>query len=1068
MKKFILYSLLLFTSNIFAQIASIPMKTHMSVPSNDLVYNGNILGVEEANALSKTIDLSKLNPLQRENGIWYNFYPSKLEDSLDDIDIKSSDRVFLYQVLKSDDEVFRFNVTNEDNSKMYTLYADKTLHTTLLRKNLLRKIGYKIPAIKYLKSISINFENLEQKKSFMKSLRLGTSGREEKWIKNDNDLEVELRDIAAIELNDQQLYNVAMGVPGGALSSRLLRSLVLPYSILNLNESVNKFPWYVGRITQSKRLELPHFFSNNNFYTTSFADIKWIANRIAKLNILDFREIVEKAYFPAPVADLVLEKIISRTQYLLNKLDIKHYPITYNENISNPPYLINGKLVKEQWFDQGYASEFAYGDAESPFKEFKYYIYSMLQSVAIDSLVGKLNDALKAFNPNDARMDLAEKQFKEGLEHFIETGEFLQFPVSTWYSPIANGKLIVSRDVVFGNYLGTENMVQLADTFGFGATLGAMMGVENVDYIDNVGVTATGTYLKTYTHLKPLKSLKSVFDEDYKNLLIPFLKRNLRKYLYSAYIESNTLSKKITEVQELIKTLEDPEAIEKAENDLRELVLAKNEKSSSVLSEINKLLSVGESLIITEKIVPKLGARGKIPLGSSNFSLDLNMSADYIGVKRLQILRKDVNTIQIFDDKGKGFGNSFSIDLENLIPIIRYERRSLVGDFSVKAFKLNISTDQEKNPDFASNIKALNSVLFTGGASELDFESDDSNLVSAQVYANFEDIYKKFSFLFWRKKWNEGFTNYHVNSSTGFSGNYQTYHHYERSGMNWESFVKDIANYYFAKASVDVEWANNIWGNSGQSLYGSAEVLESTYESQIHNDDTKKEYISLVKRYEGWSNNRGDLEEIIDEVNTHFEKNIFSKDQLTKINKLYLYDINAQMRIYNKGISKIKALSKVDLIRLSEELDKTKKRQCRNKKVYKITTKKMDNDIVVDKKTDYAMICGNLNYSIANIDKCKLNSVGKAKSECWLKITKELFKDLPMNKLIDILGTDNYYITGEINGFRKDAEILNDTIFGDEYGRYDPRYVDGIIRKVQRKVDIQNGEFTGQWLRERP
>ena len=79
-----------------------------------------------------------------------------------------------------------------------------------------------------------------------------------------------------------------------------------------------------------------------------------------------------------------------------------------------------------------------------------------------------------------------------------------------------------------------------------------------------------------------------------------------------------------------------------------------------------------------------------------------------------------------------------------------------------------------------------------------------------------------------------------------------------------------------------------------------------------------------------------------------------------------------------------------------------------------------------------------------------------------------MFEDMDFNYFAELIGENNFYLEGAANGFREDSEILNDPLISNGFGRRHPNYPFGMISRVQQRVGIQNGEFTGQWLRERP
>lgn len=1020
----------------FARIS----RAGFALPADDLVHQGSVLSPEQARRLSlQGVDLSELRPTVLRRGIWEDKLGERLSEDKDEMPIDTGAVVSFQASLRSAPGEFRFNVLTRSR-EVVTLYADKKLHTTLLRKNYLRKLGYIVPAIKHLQNVRITFTSEEEKELFITKLRREAEGTTKRWIIEEENagLSLALRDVAAVEVTDTNLYNPAFGVPGGALNSRKLRSLIVPYALLDLKESVNKFSWNVGREENSDRIILPHFFSNNNFATTTYEDARWIAKRMSQLGRDDIEEVVRMSHFPDPVATLVTEKLIARTNALMTLFQVSHRPMRYDSDISEIPHLVGGKIIKRQWRDYGFASEFAAGDATSPFKDFNYYIYSLLQSIGIDSLVARANQELSLFNPNDARIRLAEEEFNRGLEHFVNTGEFLQFPVSTWVSPLASGNLVLSRDVVVGNYLGTENLVQLADTFGYAFSLGAIMGIENVDVLDAVTLSASATYLKTFTHLKPLTSLRDVFKEDYRNLAVSLLKNDLRRHLHEA-AEAN------------------------ANFPSREASPEYDEFLASVVDNINNSLGVGESLIIQEKILPSFSAGAKIPITTSGFVVGVSAGAEYIGVKRLQILRKDESTIQIFDDNGYGVGGDFTISLENRIPIIRFEYRVLSGEYSVKSHTVNIDADSEDNPNFMQGIEGLHSLL-TANSSEVLQELSEDGITppSAKVDARFRDRYSRFAFLFWRRQSNKGFTHYDVESTAGLQGEYITHHDYARSGVNWESFTKDLVKYGLnqIEGAENILWRNDVWARPNETFQGHASVLEADYEGQLIDGQLDKEYMAFARRYEGWSRDQGDLRDKVLSLNEDFEKPLFSAQEVEDISRLFLYDIHAKVNIYERGVRRLKSISQNTMIAIATNVDA--ERRCSRERVeyYRWTDR--------DGRSVDVSTCGSLRTAINKANSCPRKEDIKEQTECYLKMAKNMFEDMPFSYFVEIVGEDNYYLEGAVNGFRANSEVLNDPMRSSGFGRRHPVYPYGMIRKVQQRVGIQNGEFTGQWLRERP
>ncbi len=1018
------YFVLFFSILSYSQVSRIPIKDTLP-PADDLVFEDARVNSSEAKNLKDKVSLDTLDP--EENSIWKNEFNS-LEKFNDNLDVKNGD-VFTFSSHLKSNNIARFNAIN-NNGEVKTFYLDKYLHTSILRRNLLRKIGYIVPAIQPIKTITLNFDNNKQVQDFMLRISADTGGGSRRWIVNEFDNEdtsitqLVLRDLAAIDLSHKNLYNLAMGVPTKTLSSRTLRSVVFLYALLEYRESANKFHWHAGRVV-SQKLELMHFLDSHNFSTTDLYDIKWIAKRIQKLSRKDFMEIVSETALPKSVQVMLYNKLLSRTYHLLDllKLNPSKEKYKFNENPHFPPDLIKGKLKKKNWREDGFATDFSGNIEKGPFAETGRYLLSLAQSFSLSNIVGLFNKQLRVFNPNDARIRLAEKQFKEGLDHYVKTGEFLQFPVSTWKSPLLDGSLILSRDVVVGNYLGTNNMVQLADTFGFAVKPGFILGFENIPSFSGTALNLNVTYVKTYTHLKPLKSLKAVFKENYKNIIVPWLKKDLTKAI------------------ELLQKKDDmPE--EEQEEFIQKTFL-----------KISKYLGDSESLLITEKLTPGVNASTVIPLANTGASIKLGLGAKDVGIKRTQIFRKDSKTIQVFEDLGNGFGHTITVELKYLVPIIRFQKERFKGDYSIKSHELNIEADTRKNPNFYKNFLALHSFLKTGSTELLEEASP-----AIKVSSNFSDIYKRFSFLFWKSRKTNAATDYRIKTPSGLTGEYFSHHYVHNKGFNYESFVKEVVNFGLSEVSDNLAWANNIWQDPNDTIFGKAKTQDIIYEAQVKNNKIKKEFLSFGVSYKGWSKNKKKLKKVIKKINKDFDFNLFKDVLVTDIKKLNMYALSANMYIYDEGIDKLKALSNDVFIKMAYSKEKEKLKKCADRMKMNVLS-----------SGEKIPTCGYLKGLIKQKRICDENKTNLSESKkCWPKFFKLLSKDLGAEVLTKFIPKDLFYLEGSINGFRSKSEVLNDSVYSNTLGKKHNKYPYGILNTIQRRIGLNPGELQGHWLRVRP
>ena len=303
-----------------------------------------MLTSRQADQLAKEgkVNLTNLSP--KSNDLWTN-QEYQLNDQ-ESIALNDFDVVNYEGALLSNSGLFRFNAIPVDGNKIYTIHLDKALHSMLLRKNVLRMLGYKIPAMKYVKKIVVQFPNKFVMENFLKrEIPFATEGVSDRWASTDlvqeNELRVTLKDIAITEPNEFDFYNVSMGIPTQTINSRTLRSLVIPYSILNLGESVNQMSW-VGCKVDNKSVILPHFTSND--FATSIDDSLWMINRFNNLSREKLVTAVKDAHFPKEAEVVLVEKIASRRNALNRCFSVKAKDLAFNSKINFDNQLKMGRF----------------------------------------------------------------------------------------------------------------------------------------------------------------------------------------------------------------------------------------------------------------------------------------------------------------------------------------------------------------------------------------------------------------------------------------------------------------------------------------------------------------------------------------------------------------------------------------------------------------------------------------------------------------------------------------------------------------------------------------------------
>jgi predicted DNA binding CopG/RHH family protein len=1035
-------AILLWTLPVLGADELIPL-TKKRQPSNDLIYLGKLLTSEEAFRLqtmeTNPLDLSQLDPMP--SAVWENTLQSVLSPELDEIPLAEEEEVTFKGTLTSNQGIIRFNVLpKKDQGRVFTILMEKTLHTALLRKNLLRKLGYKVPAMKYLKKIKVEFANKFERDRFLNNeLPEATYGAPSRWLGfdhkklKDDQLILSFNDVVALMPSETDHYNLAMGVPPNRLTSRTLRSLLIPYALLDVGESINKLPWTVGRI-DNESIILPHFsFANMN---TTLEDAQWILRRMALLDRKDFEEIIELSYFPVPVAKLLLEKLISRRNSLIELFEEEEVQmLAFDERPSFGDLLSKGQLQKEDW--AGYASRFAHGAPDSPFKDFQYFVFSKLQNETISALLSRVNEELSLFDPSEKKLEFMEEQFKEGLEHFVETGEFKEFGVGTWVSPIVNGNLILSRDIVVGNYLGTDNLVQLADTIGMAISLGAIVGIENVPYFPNLSATTTVSAVRTYTHLKPVKTLKASFKEPYQNMIVPLMKRKLKK--------------KLDELANIPSQQAEDSDVDEGEIDPRLQAV------EDILNEINGQLGVGESLLITDRLTPNALLRSTINLTETSVSLSAGTSGQM--VRRLHLYRKDASTIHIYEDKGRGLTISAGAGVNYKIPVFKLNVDQTDGKYKVRFHTVDINSDVSANPELFYNAKALHYLLEEGSSELLEVKKKPYI-----VTGDYKDRSVKMAFLVWRSKYLKGDNEIEVTTPQDNRTEYVSLTSESQSGVNYQAFIYDVLNYYLVEWTKDLKITPQLnadrFKNPGQSIFGVSETIGARYEARKIEGQLNAPFLALTTRREGWSSSRKKLKNYVKEVNEQYGRTLFDPTALNDASALRLFDITVSTNIYEDGIERLKNINPDTITQIGRRYARERSQRCgaSERRNFNIRTPSRFRE------------CQNLNTLRDKAHDCqrlrRQEGDTKEHAKCTMDLAKKMVRDFDFKDFLEVVGENNVYVYGVINGFRKDSEILNSPIPSNTIGRIRSRFWNGPLERLQEIMGIQGGEFHGKWIRE--
>jgi hypothetical protein len=1010
--------------------SSIPLDS-IRTPSNDLLHPTlGLLQIEQAWRLqqdpSTQLDLSKLDPINSE--VWSAEIGSNTQNDQDlSLPIKNGATLSFQGVLSSASGTLRFNTLDSEQERSFIVMLDKRLHTTLLRKNLLRRVGYIIPAMKYLKTVTISFEDSESKKLFLtRHIPEGTFGAASRWVvENSNPLQVELQDVVVMQPSSSDHYNTALGVPPRGLRSRTLRSLLIPYALLDLGESINQLSWKVGR-EDNGEITLPHFTPAQMNCTID--DARWMLRRLARLTRAEFEQIVQQSFFPSETTKLLVEKLINRRNSLITLFKFDANNIVTDRSI--PP------LPEKEW--SGFASRFAHGLPDSPFQQMRYYAISEAQTTLINQMVDRLNQRIELFDLSEPRLDYYRDEFKQGLEHFIKTGEFLEQEVGTWFSPTLNGGLILSRSLVIGNYQGNDKLVQHADTIGYYVKVGGHLGIEGLPMGYSASAAANLNLVTTYTHLTPVTTLKSSLKTPLKNMIVPLTKKMLRDDL-----------EKLARLGDQDQELSEDE---------------RNSRLKELADLINQHLGVGESMIISKKVTPAV--QGSIGYSWMGTKTTLSASVKDIHIKRVHLMRQSADKLVIFIDRANATRQTISLTLKKFIPLIRFELARTKGEFLPTIYSVNVNSDPDRNPAIYSNANAVAALLRDGSVELLNELAPPYKLET-----QFTDFGRRFALLFWRSLTISKSGVIQVETPEGGEASLYKYTYQKRSGRNYHDFALDVASYFLMRDSeATTPLHTSPWKNPAQTTAGHSKTRSARFESRYNPDATgfarfaRDAFLSLQYRQEGWSLANKKLSKVTNQLNQHYGFTLFSADDVIDATDLMLYNVTVSTNIYQKGVQRLANLSRNTLKPIERRYYQ---RSLSDSSCQEI---RYEGKIATP---DEQIKCGNLSSLAWKAKSCRKKFNKRFKKgrdlkaiKCLVKFTKRLEEVLDFSDLLQLIGEDNYFVYGKIEGFRSDSEILADPILSNTMGIISDRHWNGPVEALRTKIGATSAEFDGLWIRE--
>jgi len=1017
--------------------------------ATDLVVDNQLISVYEGERLRASgQDISLFLP--QESDIWHD--QAIVGNSPSDLPVmhitpgQIPGSLYLAPIMSRTGN-FRFSARGQEQNsgQTFSFMLSKKAHSVLLRSALLRKIGYTIPPIQYLSKLQVNFGSTFERENFIKRMAEDTFGDPKRWVyqENSDGKGLILQDVLSFQANES-IYNLAYGyVPNSVIKGRrVLNSLLIPYAIVSFEESVNLMSYEAARII-SNSLKID--FADSAEFSTSYEDARWIMRRILKLTRRDFEEIVASAHLPIPVQRLLVEKIIGRRNSMIKLLKLDAAVLSINPDVNFGTDLKKGKLLREWW--DGYGSRFSYGDPESPFSGGE--ILRYLKAVGISNLIGNLVGGFNSYVvPStdvqqgivDHQVAVAEKAFMD----YLKTGVFKEVPFGIFAIPTFGADLIASRDIIAGSYMGADNTVQLADSFGLSLDLGVYLGIDGVAAPWIVNGQAKANLTRRYSHLRPIKSMKAALKTPYRNMMIPFYKKGLAKKL-DGLMTAN--------LNQAGNALSDDELSEKIE---------------SVMKDFLGQLEVGESLMITDSLTPSVSVGAGVGL-TSLISAQARIFGQQVIISRLHILRSGEKEIQVYRDLGNLSTIGMSIGLRAFIPVMSLSLSGSKGKARTKFYTLNLDAKRNGNAKTLRNVHALRALL-------LHNETELLDVVQSPYKIEHSLTEKSGAFSLFHWKWlNRDLTDLiTVTHPQGAQKMFYRSSKGKRFGSNYQSLFTDVANGLLnTYVSNAVNFSDPGNGNPGDTFMGKSKAREVSFEGEILNYNSKKKtgrvespFISLGYIWKGWTISKKNAMKIIDEINRDYQFHFYPETALQNTKSLQLYTISVNLYFYHRAVLEMLGQEKNNLLKIYKKHSKFK--DIRYAGMGYFPGDPISGSSYRDTYSKESQIRDSVSRFIRlkkKFQKWLKKERPDRQMKYGVKMADQVEKNLYFPGLAQVVGGENnIYVHSQVRGFRKGDEAGDTPLISHSIGEFGDRSFTGPLLEIKNQMGMTDAEFFSYWM----
>lgn len=1076
MKVIYLLCAYLLTISAYASKVSVELndEDYSETPANDLVHQGVRIDKYEALELKQRgIDLSTLSVRQS------TLYSGGHLPSLTHANFPSKSDILDFEEYKtSPSEIFRSVVSL--NGSRYVLTAGLDNHFNIIRARVLRLLGYDVDLPKFYKTLNVRFESTEKQKEFLEVLGEQTLTKRDKWKSEKSSDEVLI--LKSVTLEPAALRNVNLYLPvmnrTRQEDKRVYRAMLNLYLATDFPQSINKASWAVGR-------EFNNTLIFNHAYASDFAnitidDMRWMQRKLNSLGRDQYKDAFASSGMPMDIQALAMEKFLSRLNYLSELLRLpKAFQIDQKLSKGN---VINGELVKDDY--QDYVVEFFEDDELSPYRFSE--LAKFFRTQAIYTSLGNLLDQANEKLLPGIRLDDAMKTIQEKIAS-ARSNNMDGNSIKAFTSPTAAGRVFANRNVVFGQFMGTQAPITLVDTVGAEANLGTFSSITGLLDQAMPSLSFGVSVGRTYTHARAMPDLEAATSQSIKNLLIPILFKSLGRVIkdeYTCGIETQPFVEESTlRDQKIYYVKYDPKwedakarAIEK-----RQELIDSGVKETVMLVQIDRDQLCGDEVVSTKRAHLKefveqfahnemfvvndlIRVEGRvnapIPLGVDRLNLNLGADGGY-GVLKSTVIRKTEQGLEITIQAQRDMTKGASQGLSYYIDLISHSNKWTDGKLYSKVYKVDLEGISDEQLD--STLSLLRSLIVHNDFTRL--KSDFSPIELDHTVAASLDTFKFFTF-----KSEEVEMEHEVEviapnpEGKDYSLEQRTRKLYSardlrRDGSDYLTVIDRILG--TTSNFLGIGTGNN---DPGKTFYGNSEKVYVTTEIDLQNEEFDP-VLKIDRIISGWNASAEDmllkLQDLEDDFASHIEAPMISKSILTGTTRIKSYDARTSTIIYPQGIEAMLEFLKQDdhiamLYKLKEMYgDRRWEQYCKRAKRFfgdQGPHNYRFKEFIVDCVPRHAK-------SLLSLTKIEELETKHQRTNLVNKTFAILFNEFKVDNVLKIIGKENFFASARVTGFRENHHQGQLEYISNSIGTYNLEHGTGVFDDVASKLGISAYEL---------